>query len=292
VEEALQTLAQIAVLVFVVTCMVTAGLDLSVRAVVAPLRRTRLVGLAVLANFAVAPALAYGLVRLIPLEEPYAIGLLLLGGAAGAPFLPKLAALARGDLAFSVGLMLLLTVGSVFFMPLALPALIPGLAAEPWPILKPLLFSMLLPLAVGMFIRNRSVSWAALVRPVSERVSNLSVLLALTLLIGLNVRAMLDTFGTGAAAVAVVFVGVATVAGYSLGGPAPETRSVLGLGTGQRNVAAALVIATQNFTDPRVVVMILVSTLAGLVVLLLAARRFAHWTGSAPHPGAEPVVGG
>ena len=39
----------------------------------------------------------------------------------------------------------------------------------------------------------------------------------------------------------------------ALGGPAPGTRSVLGLGTGQRNVAAALVIATQNFTDPGVV---------------------------------------
>ena len=59
--------------------------------------------------------------------------------------------------------------------------------------------------------------------------------------------------------------------GYALGGPAPGTRSVLGLGTGQRNVAAALIIATQNFTDPGVVVMLLVSTIAGLVVLAMPA---------------------
>ena len=111
--EFLELGAKLAVLVFVVTCMVTAGLGLGVRDVVAPLRRARLVALAVVANFLIAPAVAYALTEVVPLDRPYAIGLLLLGGAAGAPFLPKLAELAKGDLAFSVGLMLLLTVGRV-----------------------------------------------------------------------------------------------------------------------------------------------------------------------------------
>jgi BASS family bile acid:Na+ symporter len=84
-----------------------------------------------------------------------------------------------------------------------------------------------------------------------------------------------------------VFVALSLAAGYALGGPAPGTRSVLGLGTGQRNVAAALLIATQNFPDePGVVVMLLVSTLAGLVVLLFAARRFAR---PAPGPSTSAV---
>src|SRR5918994_1247720 len=139
--------------------MAAAGLGLSVRDVVAPLRRARLVLLAVIANFVVAPALAFALTEAIPLDRPYAIGLLLLGGAAGAPFLPKLAELARGDLAFSVGLMLLLTVGSVAFMPIVLPLLIPGLSADPWPLLRPLLVTMLLPLLAGMAVRRRSEWW-------------------------------------------------------------------------------------------------------------------------------------
>jgi BASS family bile acid:Na+ symporter len=42
-------------------------------------------------------------------------------------------------------------------------------------------------------------------------------------------------------------------------------------------VAAALLVATQNYPDkPGVTVMLLVSTLAGLVVLLVAARQFAR----------------
>jgi BASS family bile acid:Na+ symporter len=282
VGEFLEIVAKLAVLVFVVTCMVTAGLGLSVRDVVAPLRRGRLVVLAVVANFVVAPATASALVAVVPLDRPYAVGLLLLGGAAGAPFLPKLAELANGDLAFSVGLTVLLTVGSVVFMPVVLPLLIPGLSPDPWPLLRPLLLTMLLPLAAGMAVKARSGRWGEGLRPTFGAVSNASMILAVVLLIGLNFEAMLGTFGSGAVAVAVVFVSLSLAAGYALGGPTPGTRSVLGLGTGQRNVAAALVIATQSFADPGVVVMLLVSTLAGLVVLLFAARWFARRSSAAP----------
>ena len=295
--EALGVAANLAVLVFVVTCMVAAGLGLSARAVAAPLSRARLVVFALGANFVAAPALAYGLTELVPIERPYAIGLLLLGGAAGAPFLPKLAEAAKGDIAFSVGLMLLLMVGSVIFMPLALPLLIPGLAPDPWPLLRPLLFTMLIPLAVGMFVKSRSERWSAKLRPVFTKVSNLSMLVAVALLVGLNFRSLVGTFGTGAVAVGVVFVALSLAVGCVLGGPAPTTRSVLGLGTGQRNVAAALVIATQNFTDhPGVVVMLLVTTLAGVIPLLLVARWFARLPAPATSASlaanarAEPVA--
>jgi BASS family bile acid:Na+ symporter len=277
VIEVLESASKVSVLVFVVACMTAAGLGLSIGALVEPLRRVRLVLLALLANFLIAPLLAYVLTMLVPLDRPYAIGLLLLGGAAGAPFLPKLAELARGDVAFSVGLMLLLVVGGVVFMPLVLPLMIPGLAADPWPLLRPLLLTMLLPLAAGMALRYRWERGSILLRPVVATISNISMLAAVALLIGLNFRSMLGTFGSGAVVIAIVFVSASLVVGYLLGGTSPTTRSVLGLGTGQRNIAAALLVATQNFpTEPGVVVMLLVSTFAGLAVLLLAARRFAR----------------
>lgn len=275
--ELFERAASIAVLLFVVTCMVAAGLGLGVRDVVAPLCRARLAGFALAANFVVAPAVALGLTAALSLDRTHEIGLLLLGGAAGAPFLPKLAELAKGDVAFSVGLMLMLMVVSVGFLPVALPLLIPGLSAEPWPLLKPLLVTMLLPLAAGMALRARTERWANRLRPLVGKVSNASMVLAVVLLVGVNFEALLGTFGTGAVAAGIAFVTVATLVGVALGGPAPTTRSVLGLGTGQRNVAAALLIATQNFADqPGVVVMLLVTTLAGLVPLLFAARWFAR----------------
>lgn len=265
----LASVTDASVLSFVVACMFAAGLELTVANVLAPLRRWRLVMSALVANFIMTPALAYGLVKLFPIETPYAVGLLLLGGAAGAPFLPKLAVAARGDMAFSVGLMLLLMVASVVYMPIALPLLIPGLSAEPWPILKPLLFTMLLPLAVGMLLRGRIEAWAVRLQPCVKCLSNVSAVLTLVLLIGRNFSAMLATFGSGAVALATLFVALAFGIGYLAG--TERTRSVLGLGTGQRNVAAALLIATQNYSDPRVVVMLLTSTIAGLVVLLIVS---------------------
>lgn len=275
-NEFLDNVAKVSVLVFVVTSMATSGLSLRVRELVEPLRRIRLVLLAIVANFVVVPLAAYGLTELFPLHRPYAIGLLLLSGAAGAPFLPKLVEAAKGDLAFSVALMLLLTIGTILFMPLVLPLLIPGLAADPWPILRPLLLTMLVPIAAGMVVKAQSERWAQRLHPGFKVVSNVTMLLAVVLLLVLNFSAMVGTFGTGAIAMALVFVALALGTGYLLGGPANQTRSVLGLGTGQRNVAAALVIATQSFDDPGVAVMLLVTTFAGLVVLLIAARRFAR----------------
>jgi len=102
------------------------------------------------------------------------------------------------------------------------------------------------------------------------------MVVAVVLLIGLNVEAMIDVVGSGAVAAAVLFVVATLAVGYALGGPARGTRSVLGLGTGQRNIAAALAVATGNSDDPRVVVMLLVSTLVGLLVLLRTACHLAR----------------
>ena len=51
---------------------------------------------------------------------------MLLGVAAGAPFLPKLTELAKGNLPFAVGIMVLLAVGTVGYLPLVLPLLLRG----------------------------------------------------------------------------------------------------------------------------------------------------------------------
>jgi hypothetical protein len=54
-----------------------------------------------LANLVLMPLEAFIIARLLRLDEPLGIALLLLGAAAGAPFLPKLAGFAKGNLALS-----------------------------------------------------------------------------------------------------------------------------------------------------------------------------------------------
>lgn len=270
--EAARITARIALLTFLVSSMLAAGLSLRPRAILAPLRDVRLVLAAIALNFVVAPVFAVLLTLVIPLERPHAIGLLLLGGAAGAPFLPKLAESAGGDVGFAVALMILLTVGTAFFMPLVLPLLIPGLQAGPWSIARPLVVFILTPLAIGMLLQSLVPVFCAAYQPALAKLGNISALVLIALLVVLHFHDLLGVVGSGALAVGAVFIAGLGLAGYLLGGSREEIRGVLGLGTGARNVGAALVPASQSFSDPRVVIMLVACTIVMLIVLVPATR--------------------
>ena len=92
-----QAAISISMIVFVLSSMLGMGLGLRVSEIVAPLRNWRLVTLSLVANFVVMPFAALALARILRLDESMGIGLLLLGLAAGAPFLPKLAQIAKGQ---------------------------------------------------------------------------------------------------------------------------------------------------------------------------------------------------
>ena len=200
------------------------------------------------------------------------IGLLLLGMAAGAPFLPKLAQISRGNLAFAVGLMVLLMVMTVGYVPVVLPLLLPGVSVNPAQIAQSLVVLMLLPLGSALALKANRPGLAATIKPFFDKTSNLSLIALMTLQVLLNVRSVIAVFGTGGILAGVLFLAVGFVVGWALGGAAAETRSVLGLGTAQRNIAAALVVANQSFDDPNVVVMVVVIAIVGLCTLMPLSR--------------------
>ena len=76
--------ANASVVVFVVSSTFSVGLALTVPQILAPLRNGRLVALSLLANFVLAPIVAIALARVLGLDEPLGIGLLLVGLAGGA----------------------------------------------------------------------------------------------------------------------------------------------------------------------------------------------------------------
>jgi BASS family bile acid:Na+ symporter len=270
--ELLSAITRLFVLVFLVSSMSGIGLGLTLSQIVAPLRNPRLVIVAVIANFIVAPLLAIGIARLLRLDEPFALGLLLLGLAAGAPFMPKIAGIAKGDVALSVGLMVLLMVGTTIYLPIALPLLVKGVQVNPWKIAQFLALLLLLPLIFGLIVKDRAESIAARLRPVLEGVSTVALLVMLVLIIALNFQAVMRIFGTGAIAAGMLFAVLSALAGWLLGGKDSAQRTVLGLGAGLRNVPAALVVSVQNFKDPNVAVMVIVTTLAAILILVPAAR--------------------
>jgi BASS family bile acid:Na+ symporter len=158
-------IANVGILTFVVASMAALGLSLSVRQIVQPLRNGRLVAMVLPANFVLTPALAYAIKTVIPMDEGYAIGLILLATAAGAPFLPKLVQVAKGAVAISVGIMVLLMAATIIYLPLVLPLLLPGVAVNPLDIAGSLAVLMLIPLTIGLFIKSRYGSVADSLQP-------------------------------------------------------------------------------------------------------------------------------
>jgi bile acid:Na+ symporter, BASS family len=278
--------ANASVVVFVVSSTLSVGLALTVPEILAPLRNGRLVVLSLLANFVLAPIAAIGLARLLSLDEPLAIGLLLAALAGGAPFLLKLAGLANADMAFAVGLMVVLMVITVGYVPMVLPLVLEGVSVNPANIARSLILLMLIPLALGLALRAWHPPTAGRVRAFVAPVSSISMIFVVVLTTAGHVGSMVSILGSFGVVAAVMFVAICFGIGWVLGGPGADTRRVLSLGTAQRNTAAALVVAGQNFSDAKVVVMITVVMIVSFAVLMPLARVLAR-----PHHRGDIRVG-
>jgi predicted Na+-dependent transporter len=265
--ELLNTLYNLMGLVFVLGTIISMGLSLTIKQITGPLRNVRFVIIALLANFVVPPILALILIRVFSLDEPLAVGLLLVSLAAGAPGLPKTAVFAKLDTAAATGLMVLLVVVTIIVLPIALPLLLTGISVTFWDIASGLIILILVPLAISLFVRARYPEAAASALPHFAQASNLSLLILLVLMVVLNFSNVVGLLGSGGLLASLILIILTTVGGYLLGSLGKADSWVQALGAGQRNIAAAMVVATMNFSNDEVV-MVVVYSLIILVILI------------------------
>lgn len=274
-SELIATLANLFSMTFVVTSMFSFGLRLTLSQILEPLRNLRLVTLTLLVNFVIVPAVALLLVRIFGLEEDLRIGLILISVVAGAPLVPKLAQIAKGNIPFAVASTALLVVATVIYLPLVLPVVLPGIQVDTMSIVRPLSIQILLPLALGLIVDYISKDEADVLLPTLGQISNVSLTLMLVLMLGGNLGNVIGLLGTGALISTFLLLGIAMAAGYFLGGPDAATRRTLLMATGQRNLAAALVVATGSFADrPNVLVFLAAAGLLAMIMVLPIAGRF------------------
>jgi BASS family bile acid:Na+ symporter len=286
-NEFFVALGQLSGLLFIVTSMLAMGMSLTMAQILQPLKNVRLVVLALIANFVLVPLLAYLITMVIPLDQDLQIGLIVLSTAAGAPFLPKLVQGAKGDIAFGVGLMVLLMVVTIMYMPIVLPLLLPGVAVNPWDIARSLIVLMLIPLAIGLMFKSHSPDVAEHWQPIMNKISSLAMLILLVVGLGLNVSNILSLIGTGGLVALLIFIVGSLLIGFLLGGRETSVRSVMGLGTAQRNVSAAILVSAQNFSGTMTLPFVLVAAILLLLVLLPTAKRMgARSQGTVTQPVA------
>ncbi len=277
--QSLEIVLNVAIAVFIAGALLTAGLEVTLAEVIEPLRDRSNVARAVLTNVALTPLFVYTMSIWFPLERPYAIGILLYGFAAGAPYTPRLVAVAKGDVSSSIGLTILLTVLTIAYMPVVLPFLVPGAEIGIWQIALPLFFQMLVPLVVGIAIRHAKPAVAEKMRAPANRVVNSSAVTFLVLAVALHHGELAATFGKGVITSAVLLTAVAFGLGFGLAAPRLRDRVTLGLTTTARNIGAAATIATANFgNDRRVLIsvamcMFVVFALAFPIARVVLAKR-------------------
>lgn len=276
-QEVLVRLAQLSSIAFAISTMLSLGLGLTPREITTPLKNWRFVAAALVVNFVAVPAVALLLVAVLDLPEDLRVGLLLVACSAGAPMVPKLVQIAKGDAASAAAVVTALIVGSVVFLPVALPLLLPGADVEPVAIAVPLLWQLVLPLAVGLFVRTRYEEEAAELRPTLLVVSNISLVLVMLTSIGQNLPGLLGLVGTGGIIAAIVLVVSSVAIGWVSAIPAGVERRVMALAAGQRNFAAALVVAGSDFGGrPDIITYIATTGLLMAVVLLLLAGELSR----------------
>lgn len=280
----IDNLINVVVAVTLFEMMAAIGLGVTFADLAAVLGNGRLLLRAALANYLCVPAAAVGLLMLYRPEGMIAAGFLIAAVCPGAPYAPPFTAIAKGNVAVSVGLMVVLAASSALLAPLLLYFLLPlvvkndSLSVDAGRMIATLLVTQLLPLFIGLTIRGQRPNLAArLLKParIVSTVLNLSM-------IGLIVAVR---FGTLTAIRPQGFVGMlalvlaALAAGWLLGTRGGGNRRAMAITTSVRNVGVSLVIATSSFPGtPTVTAALAFGVFQTIVLALLAAA----WGGLVP----------
>jgi BASS family bile acid:Na+ symporter len=288
---------KISLVVFMAGNLLEMGLRLRLSDALVGLRDVRFVAHSLLWCFVLCPALAVLLTTIIPLAPPYAMGLLLLGMAPCAPFLPVVVARARGDTGYTASFMLMAAVGTILFMPIAVPLLVKGLSVSAWLIAKPLLMLVLAPLVIGMAVFHYRPAIASRLAPGVRRITAVTTVIMLILLFVIYGKGFLGAVGSYAIGTQMLYIALITVGSYVLGiGLRREQKCVLGLGVCTRNAGAAIApLFTSPGVDERAIIMVGLVVPIMVVAALIAAWRMAGGpaapaTTTAPASPSEPAT--
>ena len=240
-DAILQEKMGITIVIFMVGNLLEVGLRLKVADALAALRNVRFVVLTLVWCFVLGPGLAVLLTKIIPLEAPYALGLVLLGLAPCSPAIPVMMRISGGSLAYMSAFMLLAYAGTVVLMPFMVPWLAEGFTAAPWTIAKPLLLFIALPLVIGVAIRRAAESVAEKAAPIVKKVTALNTLILCAILFWVYKGEIFSAVGTYAIGTQILYYGLLGTASYLLGsGLSYDQKAPMVLGICTRNGGPAL----------------------------------------------------
>jgi BASS family bile acid:Na+ symporter len=276
-------LIRLLILPGLVAMMLAMGLRSSPGEVLASLRDLRGSAAGLLANFVLVPAATLGLLYAFDAVPLVSAGFLILAVCPGAPVGPPFAALARGDVAYASGQMVLLAAASTLLSPalldLLLARILPagGLRVDYLAIVQTLAVSQILPLSIGLAISRLAPGVARrLVGPLGLAATLLLlVVIALVLVEQFETLRLIRFPGW----IGMFLLMAACLAiGWICGGPGRARRKALAVTTAARNAAVALVIVSGSFAGTAAVTAVVAYALASILTTLGCALLLGRMT--------------
>ena len=247
IDFLLSNYIQIVIFLFLFTFLLSIALE-KPRQEILTIMKSSLMGRSLLANFILLPILGLILNWLFRLPPEISVGFLMVALAPGGILGLHFARLAKGNLAYAVGLIFLLSLLSIVITPMLIYLIFPSIAAKDGfivSLLGRLLFFIIPPFLAAQIIQRWLVSITTTVQKLS---SYLSIVLFITLTVVTSKFKVLDTqaLGWNGVAAIVVFIGISWFVGWQMGGPELENRKVLAITSSMRNVAICFLIITSS----------------------------------------------
>lgn len=174
------------------------------------------------------------------------------------------------DTSHAIGLYVALILSAILFVPATVAlfsAAYPGeVSISVAAVAKMVSITTLLPLGVGLAIGNWAPAFARRAAPVVMILGFLAVLLLAGLILYLQGGPLLGLLGDGTLLAIVVTVAAGIVVGHWLGRPNPANSDALAMAAGTRHPGIAALIVNANFTDPRVMLTVMLFLLTGVIM--------------------------
>jgi bile acid:Na+ symporter, BASS family len=253
------------------------GLRLTYREIKWALLQCRFL-LILLVNFLVIPLVTVLMATWFGLKRDVAIAMILLAAAPFAPVVPVFARMANAELALAAGLTAVFPLACAVLTPIVAQVSLRAFETDHlhFDMLASvviLLITISLPLIAGLLIRHRAPGLGQrLLRPV-EAISEALGAVSLAFVTATKFRSTVD-LGWRAWLAMVLVSEISLLLGWKTGGPGHGARRVVALGTSNRNIALALLVAIQSFPGTDVAPSVVGN---GLLLIALGLLHVAWW---------------
>ena len=277
-------LIQYVIMFSVILLMLGAGLRISFKQVFDVVKRFQLIARGLIANFVIIPLIYFLCIRWLPISTDVKIGIMLMAAAPIAPMVIMFVEMAKGELVYSIGLLTIVSLLSVPLTPLILSLTLPSGGGEsildPLQVVKTILIVQLIPVTVGMVVRQISPTLADKLLKFIPRIGQIGLVIGVGLLLASQAKQILAISFLSH----LVFLGLVIVSlfiGYlmMLGDTASRQRS-LTVSTAVRNIALALMIANASFQGTPVAPVTLIFSVYTMVFSILYGKLIAGRKGN------------